>query len=331
MLGALGLAAVALPLAACGIRLEDDAPRVPLIPTREPIPGEAFLIDLWLGSGELAAQGAALAGDPASIPARLVPLHREQERTVRDLLETLSVPERVLSDAAAARRASALRTATGPPTAPGSSSTSSGRPAGTPTTAPPAAARPTPAALGQAEASALTADAFSALAQLEGESRSVAGAALAQRAAGAALLSGSVTWAPDPLSAPALGSGLLEATRAAVYGFEVVAAQSNAAQRGLATATLAELRATAGMQLALAGSSAAAPALGYPLPFPVATPVTAHQLAQHVLRGLRQACAAQLASAEGSAQLSSVVRWLAQAEGLASRWGLALQPFPGLT
>src|SRR5512134_42930 len=62
VLAALGLAAVAVPLSACGIRLEDDAPRVPLIPTREPIRGEGLLLGLWLGATDLAEKAAELGG-----------------------------------------------------------------------------------------------------------------------------------------------------------------------------------------------------------------------------------------------------------------------------
>ena len=38
-----GLGAMVLALSACGIRLESDAPRIPLVPTRTPRPGEAGL------------------------------------------------------------------------------------------------------------------------------------------------------------------------------------------------------------------------------------------------------------------------------------------------
>ena len=52
---------LALPAAGCGIRLEDDAPRLPLVPTRTPVPAEAALVGLTratAGLAELAAVGA---------------------------------------------------------------------------------------------------------------------------------------------------------------------------------------------------------------------------------------------------------------------------------
>src|SRR4029079_8058866 len=71
-------AAGSLGLAACGIRLEDDAPRVPLIPARNPVPVEVCLIGLRQSSGELAAHAASLGGAPTSLPARLAAIHRTQ-------------------------------------------------------------------------------------------------------------------------------------------------------------------------------------------------------------------------------------------------------------
>src|SRR5690349_11074014 len=71
-------AAAAMSLAACGIRLEDDAPRVPLIPAREPVPGEAFLLALWRHSDDLAERASGLEGPATGLPARLAGLHRRQ-------------------------------------------------------------------------------------------------------------------------------------------------------------------------------------------------------------------------------------------------------------
>ena len=111
-----------------------------------------------------------------------------------------------------------------------------------------------------------------------------------------------------------------------------VAAQSRSgAQQTLAAATLAALEARARVQESLAGSSAAPAPLGYDLPTPVTTPAAARTLAVSTLTGLRSACALEVAAAgQDPGPLASAVQWLADTEVLASRWGVALAPFPGL-
>src|SRR5690606_8214064 len=61
--GALGVAGLAL--SGCGIRLEDSAPEIPFIPTREPIPAEPAL--LWLLQD---CRGLAFSGGGAVRGAR---------------------------------------------------------------------------------------------------------------------------------------------------------------------------------------------------------------------------------------------------------------------
>lgn len=329
-LGVIALAAATLPLAACGIRLEDDAPRVPLVPTREPLPAEGFLLGLWLASGDLATQASALGGAATAIPTRLAALHREQERVLRSVLRSMGVPDRAVAEAQEShRRASA--TATTPPATPSSAPASQGAPSpsGQPTPAP--TPPPSPIRLGEAEAAALAPESLAGLADVPRASVAVAAAALAQRAAAAALLGSAVTW-PEQSGVPAEVAVIaLDGARAAVYGLEVVAAQSRAAQRTLATSTLATLRARVAALEELAGEAAPAPALGYPLPFPVTTEAAARRLALHVLTGLRETCARTAgAGARDASALAAVVQWLAEAEGLAHRWGLPLEPFPGL-
>ena len=125
VLTALGLGAVgSAALAACGIRLEDDAPRVPLIPTREPVPGEASCSGCG-GTGDLAEQAAALGGAATALPARLAALHQEQAEVLRGLLRARGA-RRVVAEAqrrhqaraAAATTTAATGTTTGsrPPT-----------------------------------------------------------------------------------------------------------------------------------------------------------------------------------------------------------------------
>lgn len=333
VLGALGLAAVTVPLAACGIRLEDDAPRLPLIPTREPVPGEAFLLGLWLGSTDLAEQASALGGAAAALPARLAALHRDQAEVLRTLLRTAGVPDVVVREAEQQHGSAATASSAPTSSSPASSSTATATATDSstatgPTTTPTAPSRSTLAA---SEVASLSAESFAALGALDAETVPAPAAALAQRATAATLLGRAPTWPTQEAVSPALAAAALEATRAAVYGLEVVAAQSSGSQRRLATTTLATLRARVARLESVAGDSAGPPSLGYPLPFPVTGAASARRLAQHVLSGLRAAHAAATARAAGDPSgLAATVQWLTEAEGLCHRWGLPLEPFPGL-
>jgi hypothetical protein len=323
----LGLGSLAaMALAGCGIRLEDDAPRVPLIPTREPIPGEAFLLALWRHSDALATRAASLGGVRTSVPARLADLHRTQVSVLEEELLRLGVPRTVLDDAKAAptpgtSRSTSTTTATG-------GSTSTGGPTGSTTPAPSG-----PKALAAEEASDLGPTAVASLARVPSAAVPLVGSVLAQRSAAAALLGAPATWPPQSWSGASLAASYLDSTRAAVYAFEVVAAQSPAgAQRTLALSTLDALRSRAEEQEGLAGASAGPAPLAFPLPFPVVTAAAARKLAVQVLTDLRAAVARDLGSTgTDTGPLAAVVRWLAETEVLCSRWGIALSPFPGLS
>lgn len=302
-------------LAGCGIRLEDDAPHVPGVPTRTLVPGEAFLLTLHQHSTDLAAQARALGGSAKALPARLAVLHTEQAGVLESELLRLGVPRTVL-DAPAATATPGTTTATSAPATPSTAAGTTG-----------------PAALAAAEATDLGPTAIAALGQVSSETIALAGSLLAQRAAAATLLGEAATW-PDPTwSEPSLAASYLESTRAATYAFEVVAAQSGkGAQRTLALGTLGTLQARERQQEGLAGASATPMPLGYPLPFTVTTPAAARALAIKVLTDLRAAVARELGSTGGDVgPLGAVVQWLADTEVVASRWGVSLEPFPGLT
>lgn len=338
----LGVGSVAsMALSACGIRLEDDAPRVPLIPTRAPVPGESFLLALWQHSVDLADRASSLRGAATGLPARLAVLHRRQATVLQAELLRLGVPQKVLDEAAAAPPSTGTST-----TSPAkSSSTGSGptstrppttRPSTTPSTTgatPTASALTGPRALAAEEASDLGPTAIASLASVPSSAVQLVGSVLAQRAAAADLLGTPVSWPEPAWSAPSLAASYLESTRAAVYGFEVVAAQSTTgAQQTLARATLATLEARASEQETLAGASAGPPALGYPLPFPVTTPAEARKLAVRVVTDLRASVARDLGSTNGDlGPLGALVQWLGDTEVLASRWGVPLAAFPGLS
>ena len=321
--GAGGLGA--LTLSACGIRLEDDAPRVPLVPTREPLRGESFLVALWRHTQDLEQRAAQLEGAATGLPARLVGLHRSQRTVLEAELVRLGVPRSVLgAGTTTAAPTTTTTTATSPSTGP-STGASTGSPTG-------GSAAASARSLGAAEASDLGPTAIAALAGSEPPLVALVGAVLAQRSAAATLLGAPATWPAPSWTQRSLAASYLETSRAAVYAFEVVTAQTpRGAQRTLATATLAALRARASAQEALAGDSAPPPALAYTLPFAVTTPAAARRLAVQALTGARGAVAGDLTSTGGDVgPLTSVVQWLGETEVLASRWGVRLAPFPGL-
>jgi hypothetical protein len=326
----LGLGAVAAAsLAACGIRLEDNAPRVPLIPTRAPIRSESFLLALWRHCDDLATRATALHGPATGLPARLAALHRTQVAVLETQLLKLGVPATVLDTLAASPSATASATATTGST--GGAGASTGSAGGSAGTGQPVAG---PKGLGAEEASDLGPMAIASLAKAPSSAIPLVGSLLAQRAAAATLLGTPAIWPETSWSAPpSLAAAYLDSTRAAVYAFQVVAAQSpSGAQHTLALSTLATLQARAQDQESLAGKSAGPPALGYPLPFPVTTATTARKLAAQVLTELRASVARDLGSTGGDiGPLGALVQWLADTEVLASQWGVRLSPFPGLT
>lgn len=296
-------------LSGCGVQLEEGAPRIPLVPTRVPMKDERTLLAVLGRTTSLGLLAEAVGGTSTSIALRLRAIHAIQVAVITRLLRDGGVPESLI---------------TAPPTS--TSQTSQTSPTSTSPTAPPFAPN---VALSAAESDSLG-DVF--LADLSAPHVAVIGSMLAQRIASATLLGGTT---PPLLAAGHNGAEalpLLEAARAAVYGFEIVAAQIDSAGRGLAKSTLATLRAQATELQARAGSTAPPPPLGYELPFRVTDGDSARRLARHLLQALLIAHAAALEPATGEATaLAALVRWLGSTEVIASRWGVPLTAFPGLT
>ena len=295
-----GVVAAVLPTAGCGIRLEDDAPRVPLVPTRTPVPAEAELVALTRGTAALAELAATV---PGAVAADLATLHRRQHTVLRSTLLADGVPAADL-DAAP----SASPTASASPSA----TTTGGR-----------------AALAAAEgASAATAAGFAGVSD---DLRATIASLHAQRYAAAALLSGRPPTVPlDPVGGDQV-SALATAASAAVYFLEIVSARSTGAQRDRSDATLAALRDLRADQLA--GGAQPDDSLGHPLPFPVDDAAAAARLARASLTTLRAAYGEHLGpivASDGGPGLAALTRWLGTVEVEAHRWGVDLEPFPGL-
>lgn len=300
------LGAAVLPASGCGIRLEDDAPRVPLVPTRTPVLVEAALVALTRDTVALATASAALDGDLA---ADLSALHRRQHTVLRTTLLRRQVPSADLDAPAGSPSASSSATSSA---APSPSPTVDGR-----------------AALGALEAAAAAGS--GTFADVEDDLRATVAALHAQRYAAATLLTGR---APDVPSDPVGGdtvARVVALTEAAIWLLEVVSARSSGRQRDRSDATLVVLRTLRADQLS--GGARSESALGHPLPFPVRSAADAARLARDVLTALRADLGPHLAplvAEHGTTGLAATTRWAGTVEVEAHRWGVPLVPFPGL-
>ncbi len=290
-------------LSGCGVQLEEGAPRIPLVPTRTPMKDEKALLAVLRRTVSLQVLAGADGGTSTWIAGRLLAIHATQIAVISRVLRDGGVPQSLVD-----------------PT-----------PATTPPTAIPS---PTPPLGPGIELSAAESDSVGdvALADLSTAHVALIGSMMAQRIASVTLLSGTTN--PLPTSGPngAEAVPLLEATRATVYGFEIVAAQIDSTGRALAMSTLASLRRRAADLQTLAGPSVPPPPLGYELPFRVTDRRSAQRLGRQLLESLVTAHAAALEPATGQASaLAAIVQWLGSTEVIATRWGAPLAAFPGLT
>ena len=300
-------------LSGCGVRLEEDAPQLPLVPTREPMKDEKALLAVLSRSASLGSLATSVGGVPTSLTARLSALHATQVAVVTRLLRDGGVPESLIVPAPPNRTTPAPT-----PSAPASATASRT-----------ASSRVTAAALSAAERSSMS---DVSPADLSNAHVALIGALLAQRAAAVSLLGGAaVRVVPSGLKG-AEAVRLLATTRASVYGFQVIAAQIDNPGRALAMSTLASLEARASQLQAAVGSTGAPRPLGYRLPFPVTDAGSARRLALRLLASQLTSQAAALDPATGDpAALATIVQWLGETEAVASRWGAPLSAFPGLT
>lgn len=324
--GALGSAALALT--GCGIRLEDDAPALPLIPTREAIPAEAALLWLLADCRELSASQGPHTD-----------LYAEQSAVLRSALFRAGVPIETLDEGLEASPGGTATSPTTTSTTTTSTTTTAATVTATSAATPTPTPTPTPSAFTAPEAAPDAA--LRRVGDLAGCGPAlfpVVMSLLSQRAAVVSLRDGEPpagAEAVDPAYLwrfPHLAAGFVEPTHAAVYGFEVVAAQSREETRGAAVRTLAELRLLRRRQVTRAGGSTPPPAIAYSLPFPVESEETARALATHVLAGLTAAYGGLLTTVTGAAQADTaadVVAWLGSAAAWADEWGAPLTAFPG--
>lgn len=342
LLGALGAGVFAV--AGCGIRLQDDAPDVPFVPRRTPIGAEAELLSLLANCRELAAACTRwVSGPQVALAPGLTAIHRQQADVLAALLADAHVPADLVTGAAPSSTA-------GPGT--GSTAPASGTPTvGTATSAPvptPGAAPATTSDVARLEAAPLAR--APGLAAAPAPLLPTVTALLAQRYAAVSVVGGTAphlgatgaTGRPTtaPTAAPTAAGrwpepdllAVLAATRAAVYGFEVVAAQADRAGRALGLHTITTLAVLESEQVAALVAVPPPAAIGYPLPFPVTTPALARRLARRLAGDLSAAYGSRLgAVSHGQEPFTDLVQWLGQVEVVGHGWGGTLVPFPGMT
>ncbi|MFV0462725.1 MAG: DUF4439 domain-containing protein [Nostocoides sp.] len=298
-MGTLGGALLLPRLAACGVQLEEGAPRIPFMPTRTPIPGEAALLAL---AGDTEATAQVCRSSTSPVASALVAIHENQADVLAALMGSAGVP-------------GSLIPATGAP----------------PTSAPKAVED-----VAAAEGTALTL--LPRLALAPTSIRPTLVAILAQRAAAAQILSGVAAVIPPPSQAPqwppSSAAVFLQATRSAIYGFEVVAAQGDAATAKASGRALDRLNALVSEQQARLERHQLPVQPGYVLPFPVATPAAATRLGRQIAAGLLTAYGTRLTPddpANTGATMPDQVSWMGQAQLLAYAWASPLAAFPGMS
>ncbi|MCG7320656.1 DUF4439 domain-containing protein [Arsenicicoccus bolidensis] len=349
LLTAASLAPLAL-LTACRVRLEDDAPRVPLIPTREPTEDEALLLAAWRASTDLGRMTTGLAGDGVTASR----LHAVQARTFDQVLRDRRVPDAqrtspaasptasstaassagsTVSAAATGSSASAASSA-GSTVSAASSASASASAVSTPNGSTPNGSTPTAppdrTAVARAEAGAVSPAALAELATAHAGQLPLLASFAACRARLAAVLGAPPSWPAWGETASPADAGLLAAHRRARYHLEVAAARTPAEARA---PFARELDRVAGVVVRLEsrGASTGAPPAGYPLPFPVRDAAAARRLVTHALTTLETACGTTWSAGSGSSEaVTTTTRLVVDTVTAGAAWGVPLRAFPGL-
>ena len=301
--------------AALGLRLDLPQPPPP-VPTRRLVPDEKLLIAVLHELDDLArvVKSVAKPGRSAGTVSALGGLLAEQRKVLTGRLTNDGVPIDVIQ---------ARPSASGPSGTPGAT-TASPSPTVSPSPATsPATERTTVAQLALLLTALKPTDWAAAAGAQRPADRDLIVSVRSVRLAVADLLGAALTFPSKP--SPARGS-LVARTAPLVYGFEVVAAQSGAADR---SRDLTALHDAQKLLAALGGTSASLPG-GWALPFPVTTPSEATRLARYVLTGAIAATTSLAQDATDAASLAEITTWSARLQALAARWGLRLTAFPGM-
>ena len=84
-------------LSGCGVQLEEGAPRIPLVPTREPMNDEKALLAVLHRTTSLGSLAEAFGGASTSMAARLRAIHAIQAAVIARLLRDGGVPQSLLA------------------------------------------------------------------------------------------------------------------------------------------------------------------------------------------------------------------------------------------
>ncbi len=315
MLVALGLG-VAGATTSCGVRLESDAPDLPLLP-RQKAADEDLLVSLFRSAQEVV--------DLASLP--LSP--GGPSRVVAWLAQ-----EAVAGKTHVTELRAALATAHVPPssfTDPGPTVTGDGTvAAGSGTTYP--AATVTDAVAG-AQAGLVTthtaAVGSSSVVTASAANRPFVAAMLVHHAVSAVHLGVRVGWPAATLPAPAAAVAL-DQVRAVRYGAQVAAAHLAGAARARVVALVDEAGREEERLQDWAGTAARPAPPGYTLPFAVHSATTAERLVRTLLGALTSDCLRPLAAVDDGSGVPAAAETAARWVGLALPWGASLAPLPGL-
>ena len=286
----------------CGIRLEEDAPRVPLVPQRTPIPAEDALVLLLQQLRTLAAGAEPAYADGLA----------RQVAVLDSALRERGVPQSKLAASPSATSGSA--------NSPGDSSS-------------PSESSSAGSASGMSSAAAtVLAHALVVLEQAEPALRPTLAALTVAEALLLAQSKAKVDLpAPGDLPQPA-ALALIVAAREAAYGLEVVAARTRGKVADRAKDSLQQVRGAVLRLEAMLGAQAPASPTAYLLPLAVTDDDTGRRLAKHLTGALLEVVGSALPAATAEAgQARAAVGWLAEVARLDARWGAPWTPFPGLT
>ncbi|MFC6422427.1 DUF4439 domain-containing protein [Ornithinimicrobium tianjinense] len=154
----------------------------------------------------------------------------------------------------------------------------------------------------------------------------------AEQADSAHLLGARVDWAPLTGPSGVHAVRVLQATRPAVFGLEVVAARATGEERETYLGVLDQVRALTRQLTTLAGEAAPAPPLGYDLPEPLEDADQRKRLASSLVADIAPATLQAAERLVGRAdQLMAAVRVVAEATRWSRELGGPSEPFPGMT
>ena len=315
------LAATALPLAACGIRLERDAPPIPGVPTATAHPDTDVVQDTI---GRLRALAAALQqADPHAWTGPLARLHTAQADRLVRLAASIGITSPPASPTPTAPSSTAT-SSTSISSAP--SPTSSRTKAATPSSSSSSTVTVYPAA--HLESAEVTLPRLDAIARASDPNRPALMATLASHRAGARLLGADLAAAAAGLE-PKSAATVLTPVRTATYAAEVLVAKTDVKKRTALAALLTHLYAERMRLSSDAGSQAPAEQLSYTLPNGADDPARARETMGKLLATCVQA-AASCADAATTPTTGRLVQVWGDLVALAWSWGSEPTTFLGL-